>query len=123
MIKTIALLKRRPGMTVAEFREHYETHHRRIGEKYLSGIASRYVRRYLTPAPGRGGDDDADAAFDVVMEIWYPDRAAQQAASQVLAATEAQREIIEDEERLFDRPRNRFFLLEEEQESDLPELR
>ena len=36
MIKTIALLKRRPGMTVAEFREHYETHHRRIGEKYFS---------------------------------------------------------------------------------------
>ena len=62
-----------------------------------------------------------DADFDVVMEIWYPDRAAQEAASQGLAAPEAQREIIEDEERLFDRPRNRFFLLEEEQESDLPE--
>ncbi len=53
MIKSIGLLKRRPGISVAEFRAYYETKHRVIGEKYLTGFASRYVRRFLEPADGR----------------------------------------------------------------------
>ena len=51
MFKTITLLKRRPGTTMAEFIDYYETHHRVIGEKYLRGHATRYVRRFLHPFP------------------------------------------------------------------------
>ena len=39
MIKVIMLMKRRPGMTVSEFRDYYENKHRVIGEKYLNGFA------------------------------------------------------------------------------------
>ena len=51
MFKTVGLLKRRPGMSVEDFRSYYESNHRVIGEKYLTGNAVRYVRRFLDPAP------------------------------------------------------------------------
>ena len=121
MIKTIGLLPRRPGMTVAEFRAYYETHHRVIGEKYLSGFASRYMRRFITPSPSRDTGETPEADFDVVLEIWYPDRATFEACGRVLSTPEVAAEIVADEERLFDRPRMRFFVIEEECESELPE--
>ena len=43
MIKVIMLMKRRPGMTIPEFREYYENNHRVIGEKYLNGFAVKYI--------------------------------------------------------------------------------
>ena len=119
MIKVIGLLKRRPGMTVAEFREYYETRHRLIGEKYLTGFASRYRRRFLDPSPDRVTGELPEAEYDVIMEIWYPDQATYEAASARLAEPEVTREIIADEERLFDRPKMRFFLVGEERESDV----
>jgi len=96
MIKAIGLLKRRPGMTVAEFRAYYETHHRVIGEKYLAGFASRYMRRFLTPSPDRRTGKTPEADHDVVLEIWYPDRAAFEAAGRALSAPEAVAAITAD---------------------------
>ncbi len=115
MIKSIGLLKRRPGMSVAEFRAYYETKHRVIGEKYLTGFASRYVRRFLEPADGRSSDENE---FDVILEIWYADADAYQRCNVNLARPEVRAEIIADEEQLFDRSRSRFFLVEEH-ESDM----
>lgn len=119
MIKLIGLLKRRPGMGVAEFREYYETRHRLIGEKYLTGYASRYQRRFLDAAPDRATGVAPEAEYDVIMEIWYPDQATYEAASARLAEPKVAREIIEDEERLFDRPKMRFFVVREECESEV----
>lgn len=85
-------------MSVPAFRDHYEQRHRRIGEKYLRGRATRYVRRYVEKLPGMG-----DPAHDVVMEIWFPDREAFDATFRLLAEPDAAQEIAEDEERLFDR--------------------
>lgn len=113
VIKMIGLLKRRPGMSPEAFREYYESTHRRIGEKYLRGFAGRYMRRYLTPFPNplTGALDEGE--FDVVLEIWYPDRAAFDAANAQFAVADIAREIAEDEERLFDRGRMRFFFVDE----------
>ena len=118
MFKMIGLLKRRPGMTVEEFREYYETKHRVIGEKYLKGHASKYMRRFLTPFPDPFTGNTPEPEYDVVLEVWYPDRATYEATSKLLRAPDAAAEIAEDEEQLFDRPRNRFFFLDES-ESDL----
>ena len=35
MFKTVCLLKRKDGMSLEEFRDYYENHHRKIGEKVL----------------------------------------------------------------------------------------
>lgn len=118
MIKLVTLLTRRPGMSKEAFADYYETHHRVIGEKYLGGHAVRYFRRHLTPLDGVAHGDDPD----VVMEIWFRNRAELDACFAALMAPGPAAEIAADEERLFDRTRIRSFLVEE-RESDLPALR
>ena len=118
MIKVVTLLTRKPGMSREAFIEHYETHHRKIGEKYLSGFAVKYQRRYLQSAGFREHEGDA-LPFDVLMEIWYPDQDTLDAALAVLSTDEAQAEIIADEERLFDRDLIRSYTVEE-YESEMP---
>ena len=118
MINVVTLLTRKPGMSREAFIEHYETHHRKIGEKYLSGFAVKYQRRYLQSA-GFRGQEGATLPFDVLMEIWYPDQDALDAALAVLSTDEAQAEIMADEERLFDRDLIRSYMVEE-YESEMP---
>ena len=118
MIKVVTLLTRKAGMSREAFIEHYETHHRKIGEKYLSGFAVKYQRRYLQSA-GFRGQEGATLPFDVLMEIWYPDQDTMGAALAVLSTDEAQAEIIADEERLFDRDLIRSYMVEE-YESEMP---
>ncbi len=120
MIKVVTLLTRKPGMSREAFIEHYETHHRKIGEKYLSGFATKYQRRYMQSAGFREQDGDAPP-FDVLMEIWYPDQEALNRALAVLSTEEAQAEIVADEKRLFDRELIRSYTVEE-YESEMPVL-
>tara|TARA_B100000900_G_scaffold299535_1_gene258102 strand:- start:61 stop:396 length:336 start_codon:yes stop_codon:yes gene_type:complete len=105
-------------MSREAFIEHYETHHRIIGEKYLSGFATKYQRRYMRSVGFREQDGDAPP-FDVLMEIWYPDQEALNGALAVLSTEEAQAEIAADEERLFDRELVRSYTVEE-YESEMP---
>ena len=118
MIKVVTLLTRKPGMSRETFIEHYETHHRKIGEKYLGGFATKYQRRYLQSA-GFRDQEGAAPPFDVLMEIWYPDQDALNRAMAVLSTDEAQAEIAADEERLFDRDLIRSYTVEE-YESEMP---
>lgn len=108
-ITLITLLKRRSGMSKADFIAYYESHHRLIGEKVLSGYATRYIRRFLHPTDGVDQDHDAD----VVMEIDFPDEATRDACFAAMADEATMAEIVADEERLFDRSRIRTFTVEE----------
>ena len=112
MIKVLGFLKRRTGMSVADFRHYYENHHRRLGERVLAGYACHYQRRYLE-------SDAPEGDFDVLLEVWYPDAATHQAASAFLSQPEIATEIAADEERLFERPSNRFFIVAREEASEL----
>ena len=105
-------------MSREAFIEHYESHHRKIGEKYLGGFAVKYQRRYLQFAGLREQQGDA-LPFDVLMEIWYPDQDALNRAMAVLSTDEAQAEIVADEERLFARDLIRSYTVEE-YESEMP---
>ncbi|MDF8335331.1 EthD domain-containing protein [Novosphingobium cyanobacteriorum] len=111
----ITLLKRREGMSKADFIAYYESRHRLIGEKVLAGYATRYRRRHLHPADGQ----DAPHDFDVVLEIEFADQAACDACFAAMADEATMREIVEDEERLFDRGRMRSYTVEDH-ESVLP---
>lgn len=112
MIKLVMPMKRRPGMTIPEFREYYETRHRLIGEKYLKGYASRYMRRFTNPTVDRDGQL-RDPEYDVFLDIWYPDQATMDACGRSLSAPEVQREIRDDEEKLFDMRFMRAYIVEE----------
>lgn len=113
-VTVITLLKRREGMSKADFIAYYEENHRRIGESVLAGRAMRYVRRFLHPLDGEDRWEDAD----VVMEIDFADEAARDACFAALREPTTARMIAEDEERLFDRTRIRTFAVEERR-SDL----
>jgi hypothetical protein len=117
MIKLVMPMKRRPGMTIPEFREYYETKHRLIGEKYLKGYATRYFRRFLNALPDRSGEL-YDPEYDVILEIWYPDEETFQACNERLSLPDIVAEIREDEEKIFDMRYMRSYLTEE-RESDL----
>ncbi len=108
-VTLITLLKRRPGMSKADFIAYYEAHHRLIGEKVLGGYATRYIRRFLHPTDGKDRHEDAD----VVMEIDFPDAATRDACFAAMADEATMAEIVADEERLFDRDRIRTFTVEE----------
>ena len=110
-------MKRRPGMSVSEFREYYETKHRLIGEKYLTGYATRYLRRFTNPNMDRDGQL-RDPEYDVFLEIWYADQETYEACGKALSAPEVAKEIKEDEEKVFDMRFMRSYLVEEV-ESDL----
>ena len=117
MIKLVTLMRRKPGLSKADFIAYYEAHHRLIGEKVLAGYASRYVRRYLEASHDKGRPDDPD----VVMEIWFPDQAAYDACFARMAQPALREDISADEDRLFDRGAMRSFIVRE-CESVLPPL-
>lgn len=54
-----------------------------------------------------------EAEYDAVMEIWFADRERWQSTMAALAVPEVAQLIVEDEERLFDRRKTRFFTTEE----------
>lgn len=107
-ITLVTLLKRRKGMSKADFTAYYEANHRRIGEQVLAGYATRYVRKHLHPLDGQ--DQDCDA--DVVMEIDFPDQTRMEAFFAHAGQPDIAAMIAEDEEKLFDRSRIRVFTIE-----------
>lgn len=112
MFKTVIMLKRKPGMSFEDFKDYYESHHRKLGEKVLpSGI--HYVRRYLQPVPNPVTGEVTELEFDVLTEVWYESREAFEAAMVALSEPEIAAEVAEDEEKLFDRTKNRFCTIEE----------
>jgi uncharacterized protein (TIGR02118 family) len=108
----IFMLKRRPGMSREEFVRYYESTHAKLGEKHVVN-AARYVRRYLQglPEPFTGTVREPD--YDVITELWFDDQADMDVAMSHLLEAEVSQEITRDEENLFDRSRNRVYLVEE----------
>lgn len=50
MFKIIWMFKRKQGISLEQFRDHYESSHSELGKKYLGHLISRYVRNYVKPA-------------------------------------------------------------------------
>ncbi len=108
-VTVITLLKRRAGMSKADFIAYYEASHRVIGEQVLRGYASRYVRRFLFPTDGVETEHDPD----VLTEITFPDEETRAACFAAMADPEIMGMIFADEEQLFDRSRIKTFDVEE----------
>jgi hypothetical protein len=113
VFKVLAIVKRRPGMTMEEFIAHYESTHSKISEPYLRGNAVKYIRRYLRPMPHPLTGEVNESEYDAIMELWFEDRDHWNSAKAAFAAPGVVDLVNEDEKRLFDRDRTCMFTIEE----------
>lgn len=111
MIKAIALLRRKPGLSREAFIAYYETRHAPLIRSLLPEIAD-YRRNYVDRA---GAFESAVAAidFDSVTEMRFASRAAYDAFLARAADPEVASLIAEDEENVFDRAATRMFVVDE----------
>lgn len=109
---TIAwLLRRKPGITFEQFRDHYETSHAELGKTYLGHLLLGYRRHYNQPrVPGPDGASALDRVFaakawdyDVITEWDLPDEAALEQVFAILADPVIGRIFHDDEEHFLDR--------------------
>ena len=113
MIKMVLLLKRKAGMSFADFKDYYETTHSVLGKKILK-TAVRYPRRFLQPLGAPADYESGGDRYDCITEVWFTDQAAFESAMADAAQPEAAALLAADEEQLFDRSKIRFYLVEEE---------
>lgn len=99
--KILLFMKRRPDISVAQFRDYYETKHAPLAEKYSSGI-TRYIRRYIDPQPHPETGEFTDAP-DVITELWFDNEKIYRGTLDYITTRLMPAEIVEDEQNLFDR--------------------
>ena len=117
MFKMIVLLKKKPGMSDAAFRDYYEGHHAQLVRRSAPQMR-KYVRNYLTPIGNEVYVADEGGAVSCVTEAWFQSKEDfDQTVADILNSDTAEA-LVRDEENLFDRPFIRWFAAEEI-ESDL----
>jgi hypothetical protein len=112
MIKTIAFLKRKAGMSQAAFEDYYETRHAPLILSIAPQV-SEYRRNFLRSEGAIVMPGLAALDFDVVTELWYADEAAYAAALAAFTDPVNAQRIAADEENVFDRAYTRFYVVDE----------
>lgn len=117
-MKVIVMIKRKPGMSLEDFREHYERSHVALAHKYLGHLFTDYRRNYAVPdgpgaAEGAPNPGQAEAGFDVVTELWLRDEAAWLEFREILADPEIGPIFREDETRFMDQSQLTVFAVDE----------
>ena len=100
--KILLFMKRKPGMSVEDFRAYYESHHAPLAAKSSTAL-QRYIRRYITPQTHPETGPRAELEYDVITELWCKDEAAFNTLLAYLTTSLMPDFIIEDEKNLFDR--------------------
>lgn len=73
MPSIVLLLKRKPGMTMEEFRHHYETSHAAMAVKYQGHAIADYRRSYIHTQFNLDhfGEPDGEPLFDAVTVLSF----------------------------------------------------
>ena len=122
MLKLIATMKRKEGVSLAEFRDYYENNHTRLTH-HVAEFMADYRRSYPRPNPAdpsrvynpSGAEliTPDNAPFDCMTEIWFENEDALKGLFAVMARPEVAAEFAADEERFIDRSRTRIVVCEE----------
>jgi uncharacterized protein (TIGR02118 family) len=105
--KILLLMKRKPGLSMAEFRDYYENHHVPRCRPYMSGIV-RYFRRYLEPQPHAESGTCEELPYDVISEMWFDDEETFKGTLAYITTTVMPDAVVEDEAKFFHRPTMRI---------------
>jgi uncharacterized protein (TIGR02118 family) len=112
MIKTIAFLKKKAGLSREAFIAYYETRHVPLILSIAPQICD-YRRNFLVSEGAIVADGLPAPDFDVVTELWYPDAAAFAQAMAAFTVPENAQRIAQDELNVFDRAYTRFYTVDE----------
>lgn len=102
MIKLVALLKRKNGITLEEFSQHWHHEHAPLVLKTLPEIR-RYIQNHAVRVPG------GEQKFDGVAEVWFDDI---QSWRQSFLGDRG-KPILDDEEKFLNRTESIFMVAEE----------
>ncbi|MDD3799892.1 MAG: EthD domain-containing protein [Novosphingobium sp.] len=112
MIKCVALLRKHPHVSREEFIEYYETKHAPLVLSLLPGIVE-YRRSFVQRDGAFPAQDGSPIDFDVVTEIWLPDREAHQRFLARAAEPEIAQRLAEDEAVMCDGTATRMVIVDE----------
>lgn len=121
MAKLIFLLKRKPGITPEEFREHYERSHSRFAQKYIGHLLTGYVRNYptfsaLDPSNVPEGTEPPpyDLGYDAITEMRVKDMAAVEEIGRIFNDPAIQPILKEDERKFLDDTKTVMIICDEQ---------
>ncbi|KAK4897773.1 hypothetical protein LTR27_004545 [Elasticomyces elasticus] len=121
VLKIVGLFKRRPGLSVQEFRSYYEEKHLPFFDEHIAlpGVL-RYSRRYLSQIEGMMQKlPTTTGGYDVIMEVWYKDR---ETFESLVADPNPDfvDTVIKDEERFIDRSTMTMYFSDDVESKDGP---
>ena len=110
MYKVMWLLKRKAGISHAQFREHYENSHVRLAHQHIGHLMLEYKRNYKTetwgggvPTEVGGGFGPCEWDYDCVTEWEIPHEAAFDQINAIFADPVIGKIFHDDEEHFLDR--------------------
>ena len=106
MVKVMALVRRKPGLSPEEFLNHYEEVHAPLALKHFPTF-KRYVRNHVITPP-----DAEEPEFNCITEIWFADMEGFNAMGHFWAS-DAGKVIRDDEDRFIDGRKSLLFLVDE----------
>jgi len=115
LIKLMCHFKRKPGLTLEQFRDYYENHHTKLVLSLLPHPID-YRRNYRIEGAAFdpfAQDADGEPDYDCITESWYPSREAIEEMAAIAARPEVAGPIVADEEQFMDRSATRLMLFEE----------
>jgi uncharacterized protein (TIGR02118 family) len=117
MIKFVALLKKKPGMSREALIEYYETKHVPLIRECIPSLYE-YTRSYVMPEHMFVAGHNADVAppppvFDVITEIWFTSMEKYREMHAATADPAVDDRIKRDEENFLDRTSMTMFLVDE----------
>ncbi len=119
MPKLILFMKKRDDLSDEEFRNHYETSHALLAEKYLGKFMTDYRRNYVDKAAGASTPHAGNDGFDVITEIWFKDQADLNAMWATMRRPEIAAEMGADGDSFRIRESVRYYVVDEHQRGQL----
>jgi hypothetical protein len=103
MSRVFVLLKRKPGMSFDDFRNHYESSHAKLGEKYFGHLFASYRRNYIPEGRRFSDGSMGENAYDCLTELVFRDPDGYQELRRIVSDPEIQSILKEDEAKFLDR--------------------
>ena len=109
MISFFLMFKRKPGMSLEDFRNHYESVHVGLAEKYVGHLFLDYTRNYVNSTShfleSSGGyiEESEDTTYDVITHIVFKDKKTIDEFFQLINKPDIHVKFREDEDNFMDR--------------------